>query len=164
MQTTTRNDIWTSRGKFIPFYDSLYNRKGDSKILKHNVFFYNNSDKTDVESTHSSNISGYRHGNNGYIEKTAVIPPDALYATTTKKLPNRNSFYAPPMNTMHPQQQSPSSYAYDPSFNDSKVRIHTFSRKHLPVNSSSLNQHQIVSNHYVNTTTGSSNQHNGCYN
>ena len=126
-------------------------------------FFYNNSDKTDVESTHSSNISGYRHGNNGYIEKTAVIPPDALYATTTKKLPNRNSFYAPPMNTMHPQQQSPSSYAYDPSFNDSKVRIHTFSRKHLPINSS-LNQHHIVSNHYVNTTGSSNQQNNGCYN
>ena len=125
---------------------------------------YNNSDKTDVESTHSSNISGYRHGNNGYMEKTAVIPPDALYATTTKKLQNRNSFYAPPPITMHQQQQSPSSYAYDPSFNDSKVRIHTFSRKHLPINSSSLNQHQIVSNHYVNTTTGSSNQQNGCYN
>ena len=28
------------------------------------------------------------------MEKTAVIPPDALYATTTKKLQkNRNSFY-----------------------------------------------------------------------
>ena len=75
------------------------------------------------------------------MEKTAVIPPDALYATTTKKLQqNRNSFYAPPPNSMHPQQiqqhqQSPSSYAYDPSFEDSKVRIHTFSRKHLPLNS-----------------------------
>ena len=100
------------------------------------------------------------------MEKTqAVIPPDALYATTTKKLQNRNSFYAPPpINSMHPQQQSPSSYAFnDPSFNDSKVRIHTFSRKHLP--NSSLNQHHIVSNHYVNSTTGLSNQQQtSCYN
>ena len=104
------------------------------------------------------------------MEKTAVIPPDTLYATTTKKLQqNRNSFYAPPPNAMHPQQvqqhqQSPSSYAYDPSFEDSKVRIHTFSRKHLPLNSS-LNQHHIVSNHYVNSTTGLSNQQQtSCYN
>ena len=101
------------------------------------------------------------------MEKTqAVIPPDALYATTTKKLQNRNSFYAPPpINSMHPQQQSPSSYAFnDPSFNDSKVRIHTFSRKnHFPINSSSLNQHHIVSNHYVNTT-GSTDHQNGFYN
>ena len=128
--------------------------KRDFNILIHNVFL--NSDKTDVESTHSSNVSGYRHGNNGYMEKTAVIPPDALYATTTKKLQNRNSFY-------HPQQQSPSSYGYDPSFNDSKVRIHTFSRKHLPLNSS-LNQQHIVSNHYVNTTSSNHHQNDGCYN
>ena len=179
--------LWKCRQQETPFGHrevSLYllwlilrcNGKGTKEgtlrkifLFKHDVFF-TNSDKTDVESTHSSNISGYKHGNNGYMEKTAVIPPDALYATTTKKLQqNRNSFYAPPPNAMHPQQiqqhqQSPSSYAYDPSFEDSKVRIHTFSRKHLPLNSS-LNQHHIVSNHYVNTTERSSNHlNNGSYN
>ena len=101
------------------------------------------------------------------MEKSAVIPPDALYATTMKKIQpnlqqqqNRNSFYQ-----QHQGQQSPSSYAYDPSsFNDSKVRIHTFSRKqhHMPIlNNSSLNhqpqqQQQMIANHYV--TTSSMNQ------
>ena len=140
----------------MPLYYTFYfeTEKGFQHVPKHNVSL--NSDKTDVESTHSSNVSGYRQGNNGYMEKTAVIPPDALYATTTKKLQNRNSFFQP--NPMHPQQQSPA-YTYDPSFNDSKVRIHTFSRKHLPINSS-LNQQQIVSNHYVNTMSSNHNGYN----
>ena len=70
----------------------------------------------------------------------AVIPPDALYATSTKKIQNPNYHMHHQHQMVHQQQQS-SPYIYEPMFNDSKVRIHTFSRKHLG------NQHQNNSFH-----------------
>ena len=63
------------------------------------LFFF--SDKTDVESTHSSNLSAHRDN-----KMHAIIPPDALYGTVEKqKLPS-NRF----------------AYVDQADFNDSKVR------------------------------------------
>merc|ERR1711992_464400 len=45
------------------------------------------SDKTDVESTHSSNLSAQRD------KMHAIIPPDALYGTVEKKLPSNRFAY-----------------------------------------------------------------------
>jgi len=59
------------------------------------------SDKTDVESTHSSNLSAHRDN-----KMHAIIPPDALYGTVEKKLPS-NRF----------------AYIDTADFNDSKVRM-----------------------------------------
>ena len=62
------------------------------------IFF---SDKTDVESTHSSNLSAQRD------KMHAIIPPDALYGTVDKKLPS-NRF----------------AYVDTADFNDSKVSFY----------------------------------------
>ena len=105
--------------------------------------YFNCSDKTDVESTHSSNVSAFR-GNPQGAEKV-VIPPDALYATSTKKIAKQNTVAGNAFvdssssnqqmngrnNHIHQQQLQHSPYIYEPMFNDSKVRIHTFSRRHL---------------------------------
>ena len=62
------------------------------------------SDKTDLESTHSSNMSGHIHHNS--LEKQ-VIPPDALYSCSNEKImKNSNAGYI----------------SYEAVFNDSKVR------------------------------------------
>lgn len=55
------------------------------------------SDKTDLESTHSSNMSG--------LHEKQVIPPDALYASNEKMLMKNNTGYI----------------SYEAVFNDSKV-------------------------------------------
>ena len=46
------------------------------------------SDRTDVESTHSSNISACKHGQ----AKSSIIPPDALYTPSTRKHQSCHSF------------------------------------------------------------------------
>ncbi|TRY72566.1 hypothetical protein TCAL_06514 [Tigriopus californicus] len=56
------------------------------------------SERTDVESTHSSNLSGFP-------EKSSVIPPDALYSSSNEKL--------------NPHKQ----YIHDSLFNDSKESL-----------------------------------------
>ena len=58
------------------------------------------SDKTDVESTHSSNLSAHRD------KMHAIIPPDALYGTVEKQ----NKF----------------AYVDAADFNDSKVSSNAF--------------------------------------
>ena len=62
------------------------------------VLFF--SDRTDVESTHSSNLSAHRD------KMQAIIPPDALYGTVEK----RPKF----------------AYVDAADFNDSKVRPYEF--------------------------------------
>ena len=61
------------------------------------------SDKTDLESTHSSNMSSGQHTHNS-LEKQ-VIPPDALYSSNEKIVKNSNAGYI----------------SYEAVFNDSKV-------------------------------------------
>ena len=51
-------------------------------------FVFSSSDKTDVESTHSSNLSAHRDN-----KMHAIIPPDALYGTVEKKLPSNRFAY-----------------------------------------------------------------------
>ena len=65
----------------------------------HNSFFFRPfiSDKTDLESTHSSNMSG--------LPEKQIIPPDALYSSNEKIMNMRNSGYI----------------SYEAVFNDSKV-------------------------------------------
>jgi hypothetical protein len=103
--------------------------------------YFVHSDRTDVESTHSSNVSGSRAKNGG-----VVIPPDALYATSSRKpvpqqqqqhfkgsqtLPNNHSFQS-----HHDFHQKPHlQYSgYDPAtgavFNDCKVRHHHHHHHH----------------------------------
>ena len=62
------------------------------------------SDKTDLESTHSSNMSG--------LPEKQIIPPDALYTSNEKMMNMKNSGYI----------------SYEHVFNDSKVRITTLQR------------------------------------
>ena len=52
------------------------------------LFVFSSSDKTDVESTHSSNLSAHRDN-----KMHAIIPPDALYGTVEKKLPSNRFAY-----------------------------------------------------------------------
>merc|ERR1711994_413827 len=50
------------------------------------------SDKTDLESTHSSNMSGHIHHNS--LSEKQVIPPDALYSCSNEKImKNSNAGY-----------------------------------------------------------------------
>ena len=81
-----------------------------------------------MESTHSSNVSGGRHGQ---AKNGVVIPPDALYTPSTRKqqhfqtLPNNHSF----QNNQDFHQKHHVQYSgYDPAtgavFNDCKVRLH----------------------------------------
>ena len=60
------------------------------------------SDKTDLESTHSSNMSG--------LPEKQIIPPDALYTSNEKMMNMKNSGYI----------------SYEHVFNDSKVRTLLF--------------------------------------
>ena len=60
------------------------------------------SDKTDLESTHSSNMSG--------LPEKQIIPPDALYTSNEKMMNMKNSGYI----------------SYEHVFNDSKVRTLSF--------------------------------------
>ena len=57
------------------------------------------SDKTDLESTHSSNMSG--------LPEKQIIPPDALYSSNEKMMNIKNS--------------SAGYISYEAVFNDSKV-------------------------------------------
>ena len=74
------------------------------------------SDKTDIESTHSSNLSGYPekglHGEKNLVG--SAIPPDALYATSEK-----HRLY---QHQQQQRQQQQHLYIHDAVFNDSKVR------------------------------------------
>ena len=76
-----------------------------------------NSEKTDVDSTHSSNLSNFPEkiaanaGGGG-----AVIPPDALYATSEKQGGSNRA------NNMIIASKYYSSSSNDAMFNDSKVR------------------------------------------
>uniref|UniRef100_A0A0K2V225 Ig-like domain-containing protein n=2 Tax=Lepeophtheirus salmonis TaxID=72036 RepID=A0A0K2V225_LEPSM len=71
------------------------------------------SEKTDVESTHSSNLSGH--------PDKSVIPPDALYVSTSEK---NHHQHVNPSNPHHPSSQNHHHkyiYNHDTSlFNDSK--------------------------------------------
>jgi len=64
------------------------------------------SDKTDLESTHSSNMSGHIHHNS--LSEKQVIPPDALYSCSNEKImKNSNAGYI----------------SYEAVFNDSKESL-----------------------------------------
>ena len=79
-----------------------------------------NSEKTDVDSTHSSNLSNFPEkvaasaasGSSG----SAVIPPDALYATSEKQSNHHRA------NNMIIASKYYNSSSNDAMFNDSKVR------------------------------------------
>lgn len=79
-----------------------------------NFFLSNCSEKTDLESTHSSNVSGgYQLGEKQYnIQHQSVIPPDALYTTNEKIVMTQNP-------SPHPYTNQ--QFAYEADFNDSKV-------------------------------------------
>ena len=70
---------------------------------KSHIVFPFCSDRTDVESTHSSNLSGFPEKN--HQNHPQSIPPDALYATSEKMVNKNNSYIS----------------ANDALFNDSKV-------------------------------------------
>ena len=88
------------------------------------VTFPLHSEKTDVDSTHSSNLSnfpekvlaGAASGSNG--SGSAVIPPDALYATSEKQ--QSSSHHR--ANNMIIASKYYNSSSNDAMFNDSKVR------------------------------------------
>ena len=84
---------------------------------------HNNSEKTDIESTHSSNVSGYPPS----IEKqqqpynqqqSAIIPPDALYTTANEKMMHMTQNPSP-----HPFNNQQQQFGYEADFNDSKVTL-----------------------------------------
>ena len=78
-------------------------------------FFRRCSEKTDLESTHSSNVSGYHQEveKQYSIQHQSVIPPDALYTTNEKIVMTQN----PSPHPYNNHQQ----FAYEADFNDSKV-------------------------------------------
>ena len=73
------------------------------------------SEKTDVDSTHSSNLSNFPEKVivPGSSAGSAVIPPDALYATSEKHHKAHNMIIA---------SKYYNSSSNDAMFNDSKVR------------------------------------------
>ena len=79
-------------------------------------FLSNYSEKTDLESTHSSNVSGgYQLEEKNYtIRHQSVIPPDALYTTNEKIVMTQNP---------SPRPYNNQQFAYEADFNDSKVTI-----------------------------------------
>ena len=87
--------------------------------------FPHDSEKTDVDSTHSSNLSnfpekvaaGASSGSSGV--GSAVIPPDALYATSEKQQQSNQHHRA---NNMIIASKYYNSSSNDAMFNDSKVR------------------------------------------
>ena len=90
--------------------------------------FLDDSEKTEIESTHSSNVSGYppserqqQHQYNGHHQ--SVIPPDALYTTNEKMVMTQN----PSPHPYNPNQQ----FAYEADFNDSKVNSDNYARSNL---------------------------------
>ena len=75
------------------------------------------SEKTEIESTHSSNVSGYPPTEKQYnIQHQSVIPPDALYTTSEKMVMTQNP-------SPHPYNNQ--QFAYEADFNDSKVNPRT---------------------------------------
>jgi hypothetical protein len=83
-------------------------------FIFYQLFLSNCSEKTDLESTHSSNVSGgYQLGEKQYnIQHQSVIPPDALYTTNEKIVMTQNP-------SPHPYTNQ--QFAYEADFNDSKV-------------------------------------------
>ena len=82
------------------------------------------SEKTDLESTHSSNVSGYQvSAEKQYnIQHQSVIPPDALYTTNEKIVMTQNP-------SPHPYNNQ--QFAYEADFNDSKVNLNVSNLFHL---------------------------------
>ena len=90
-----------------------------------------NSEKTDVDSTHSSNLSNFPEkvmagaasaGSSASTSSgagSAVIPPDALYATSEKQQQHNHHQRA---NNMIIASKYYNSSSNDAMFNDSKVR------------------------------------------
>lgn len=94
-----------------------------------NFQFYHCSDKTDMESTHSSNISAPHNKNMMH----AIIPPDALYGTSEKiHSHQQGSSGTLRGHHMHSGIQQPAKFAYVDSadFNDSKVRMNIIHHHH----------------------------------
>ena len=89
--------------------------------------FLDDSEKTEIESTHSSNVSGYppserqqQHQYNGHHQ--SVIPPDALYTTNEKMVMTQNP-------SPHPYNNQ--QFAYEADFNDSKVNPDNYASSNL---------------------------------
>ena len=85
-------------------------------FLFYQLFSSTCSEKTDLESTHSSNVSGYHSAEKQYNIQPhqSVIPPDALYTTNEKTVMTHNP---------SPQPYNNQQFGYEADFNDSKVRF-----------------------------------------
>ena len=85
-------------------------------FLFYQLFSSTCSEKTDLESTHSSNVSGYHSAEKQYNiqQHQSVIPPDALYTTNEKTVMTHNP---------SPQPYNNQQFGYEADFNDSKVRF-----------------------------------------
>ena len=83
-------------------------------FLFYQLFSSTCSEKTDLESTHSSNVSGYHSAEKQYSiqQHQSVIPPDALYTTNEKNVMTHNP---------SPQPYNNQQFGYEADFNDSKV-------------------------------------------
>ena len=89
-------------------------------FLFYQLFSSTCSEKTDLESTHSSNVSGYHSAEKQYNiqQHQSVIPPDALYTTNEKTVMTHNP---------SPQPYNNQQFGYEADFNDSKVRFKSWS-------------------------------------
>ena len=87
-----------------------------SFFLFYQLFSTTCSEKTDLESTHSSNVSGYHSAEKQYNiqQHQSVIPPDALYTTNEKIVMTQNP-------SPHPYNNQ--QFGYEADFNDSKVSL-----------------------------------------
>ena len=91
-----------------------------SFFLFYQLFSTTCSEKTDLESTHSSNVSGYHSAEKQYNiqQHQSVIPTDALYTTNEKIVMTQNP-------SPHPYNNQ--QFGYEADFNDSKVSLSNIS-------------------------------------